>query len=52
MFPLNPRQHLLIAALLVATVTGLAVKRWRDARREGLAPVAARVRTASPTGTR
>lgn len=35
MFSLNPRDLLLIVAILVAMVVGAAIKHWRDARREG-----------------
>ncbi len=37
MFSLNPRDLLLIVAILVAMVVGAAIKHWRDARREGVA---------------
>ena len=51
MFSLTLREQFLVAGILCALVTGVAVKHWRDARREArrTAAVAA---TDAPAGTR
>ena len=37
MFSLSLRERILVAAILSAVLLGVAVKHWRDARRESLA---------------
>ena len=41
MFSLTLREQFLVAGLLLALVTGAAVKHWRDARRASNAPAVA-----------
>ena len=51
MFSLSLRERILVTAILSAVVLGVAVKHWRDARRESLAVrVPATAQAAPPPG--